>query len=107
MSTTRSVRDLVGALDRAIREALAATCPDPSHDPLARATHAKTCVVEALDATRAGDFALPPAALACLDAACEHLEYGELLEARTLLTAARSQLAAGHRTPGRDHAAAG
>ncbi|NUT97581.1 MAG: hypothetical protein HOY78_36715 [Saccharothrix sp.] len=107
MSTTRSVRDLVSVLDRAIREALAETLPDPPHDPLARARHAKTCVAEALDATRAGDFPVPPAALACLDAACEHLEYGELLEARTLLTAARGQLAAGHRTHGRDHAAAG
>ncbi|MFI9818295.1 hypothetical protein [Saccharothrix variisporea] len=106
MSATRSVRDLVSVLDRAIREALAETRPDPPHDPQARARHAQTCLLEAVDATRAGDTDVPPAALACLDAACEHLEYGELLEARTLLTAARGLLTAGHRPIGRDHAAA-
>ncbi len=86
-----SVRELVNALEHAIREALTETCPP--HDPATCARSAHVRLVEALKRTRPGDRDLPGAARACLDAACEHLRYGELLEARLLLTAALGQLA--------------
>ncbi|MEU7530273.1 hypothetical protein AB0A74_31415 [Saccharothrix sp. NPDC042600] len=91
-----SVAELVDAVDRAIRTALSETCPP--HDPATCARAAHLRLVEALESTHRGDEGLPGAAQACVDAACEHLRYGELLEARILLTAALGQLAPA-RTP--------
>ena len=55
---------------------------------------------QARDALRdAGSMDDNPAlqhALACAEAACEHLKYCEIQEARTLLTAARGQLVLAH-----------
>ncbi|XVV07372.1 hypothetical protein ACQPW3_19115 [Actinosynnema sp. CA-248983] len=85
------MRELVNALDHAIREALTETCPPQDPATCARSAHMR--LVEALKPTRSGDGDLPGAARACVDAACEHLRYGELLEARLLLTAALGQLA--------------
>lgn len=91
MSSAMSVAELVHAVDRAIRTALSETCPP--HDPATCARSAHLRLVEALKSAHPGDGDLPGAARACVDAACEHLQYGELLEARILLTAALGQLA--------------
>ncbi|WP_439657117.1 hypothetical protein ACSHWB_32615 [Lentzea sp. HUAS TT2] len=80
-------------LDRAIRDALALLRVTAGGDRAEQAEKARKRLAKAvMDAPEA-----PAAALRHVAAADEHLEYGELMEARTLLTAARGFLP-GHRT---------
>ncbi|SEQ17948.1 hypothetical protein [Lentzea albida] len=75
-------------LDRAIRDALALIRATSGHDLGEQTERARKCLAQAvMDSPDA-----PQRALAHVAAADEHLEYGELMEARTLLTAARSFL---------------
>lgn len=75
-------------LDDAIREALALVRVTAGTDLVLQAEQARRCLAQAVV-----DFPDAPArALAHVAAADEHLEYGELMEARTLLTAARGFL---------------
>ena len=83
----RPRRDPAGDLDVALREALAEIRAEASGDGVQRALD----LIQV--ALRAG--APFPQAVACAEAAAEHLRYGELPEARTLLTAARGVLASG------------
>ncbi|MFD4637698.1 hypothetical protein ACFWN2_10315 [Lentzea sp. NPDC058436] len=76
------------ALDRAIREALALIRVTAGSDLAEQIERARKCLARAVsDSPEA-----PQRALMHVAAADEHLEYGELMEARTLLTAARSFL---------------
>lgn len=84
------------ALDRAICDALVLIRATAGADLALQAEQARKCLAKAMiDAPDA-----PRQALVHVEAADEHLEYGELMEARTLLTAARGFL------PGRRAAAA-
>ena len=76
------------SLDQAICEALALLRVTAGPDPAVRAEQARRCLAEAVVASPDA----PPRALAHIAAADDHLEYGELMEARTLLTAARGFL---------------
>lgn len=76
------------ALDQAICDALVLIRATAGTDLAVQAEQARKCLAKAMmDAPDA-----PRQALAHVAAADEHLEYGELMEARTLLTAARSFL---------------
>jgi hypothetical protein len=100
----RSIREVADLADQAIQQALrvttsasatsaSATSGSPE-DAEVYARSARDDLLEFLDVgVRAGDRSLLQQALACARAACEHLAFGELLEARTLLTAASRQLA--------------
>jgi hypothetical protein len=84
------------SLDQAICDALVLIRATTGADLALQAERARKCLAKAvIDAPDA-----PRQALAHIVAADEHLEYGELMEARTLLTAARGFL------PGRRAAAA-
>ena len=75
-------------LDQAIRDALALIRATAGSDLGDRVERARKCLARAvMDSPNA-----PQRALVHVAAADEHLEYGELMEARTLLTAARSFL---------------
>ncbi|SDO65001.1 hypothetical protein [Lentzea jiangxiensis] len=76
------------ALDRAICDALALIRTTPGADLVDQAEQARKCLAQAV--TSAPEA--PRQALTHIAAADEHLEYGELMEARTLLTAARGFL---------------
>ncbi|ANZ40807.1 hypothetical protein BBK82_37300 [Lentzea guizhouensis] len=76
------------SLDQAIRDALASIRATSGTDLELGAERARRCLAHAV--MIAPDA--PQQALAHIAAADEHLEYGELAEARTLLTAARSFL---------------
>ncbi|GLZ35042.1 hypothetical protein Lesp02_72290 [Lentzea sp. NBRC 105346] len=84
----RPRRNPTGDLDVALREALAEIRADSPGD--GGTQRALDLLRVAL--TRANGA---PQAVACAQAAAEHLLYGELPEARTLLTAARGVLASG------------
>ncbi|WP_156077226.1 hypothetical protein [Saccharothrix sp. NRRL B-16314] len=89
--STRKVADLA---DQAIQKALRETDAASPEDAEAYARRARDELRDFLSSGgRTGDRSLLHQALACALAACEHLEFGELLEARTLLTAASGQLA--------------
>ncbi|SDG57113.1 hypothetical protein SAMN05216553_109133 [Lentzea fradiae] len=76
------------SLDHALRDALALVRVTSGGDPVLKAEQARKCLARAVH-----DFpGTPSRALALIAAADEHLEYGELMEARTLLTAARGHL---------------
>lgn len=74
-----------GSLDQAICDALVLIRATSGADLVLQAEQARKCLSQAV--TDAPDA--PRQALAHIAAADEHLEYGELTEARTLLTAAR------------------
>jgi hypothetical protein len=75
-------------LDRAIRDALELLRVTAGTDLAEQAEQARKCLAKAvMDVPDA-----PTRALAHIAAADEHLEYGEVMEARTLLTAARGYL---------------
>ncbi|MFS8104585.1 hypothetical protein LFM09_46535 [Lentzea alba] len=57
------------------------------------ADEARKCLHEALADCAATDTTVPPQVLACVEAADEHLGFGERMESRTLLTAAHRMLA--------------
>ena len=76
------------SLDQAIRDALASIRVTSVADLALGAEQARKYLARGVMA--APDA--PQQALACIAAADEHLEYGELVEARTLLTTARSFL---------------
>jgi hypothetical protein len=77
------------SLDKAICEALVLIRATEGADLGAQAEEARRCLTKAI--TQAAPDA-PQQALLHIAAADEHLEYGELMEARTLLTAARGFL---------------
>ncbi len=86
----------VDALETAVERVLVAVRPSNLADPLAGARHAEESLRDALRRTDASaDHALAQA-VACAEAACEHLRYCELQEARLLLVAARGQLVRSH-----------
>lgn len=76
------------ALDQAICEALALLRTTAGPDLAVQAEQARKCLAQAVMA----DPDAPQQALVHIAAADDHLEYGELMEARTLLTAARGFL---------------
>ncbi len=75
-------------LDQAIRDALALIRVTAAADLAVQAEQARKCLAKAM--MESPDA--PQRALAHVAAADEHLEYGELMEARMLLTAAREFL---------------
>jgi hypothetical protein len=90
-SSAASVPDRCRVLDHALEEALSDVRVGSPEDLVAAAERARKRLHDALDGLSAAGGLRQ--ALACAEAAGEHLGYGELLEARTLLTAARRQLA--------------
>ncbi|WP_077004463.1 hypothetical protein [Saccharothrix sp. ALI-22-I] len=89
-----TVRELTDLVDQEIQKALHETKTASPEDAEVHARSARDRLHDVLAfGVRAGDQLPLRQALACAGAACEHLEFGELLEARTLLTAAISQLA--------------
>ena len=84
------------SLESAVEKVLVAVRPSNLADPLAGVTHAEESLRDALRRIEVGpDHALAQA-VACAEAACEHLRYCELQEARLLLVAARGQLVRSH-----------
>ena len=87
-------------LELAVERVLAAVRPSNLPDPVVGAHAAEQSLREALrtatlDRPIGSDDALRRA-VACAEAACEHLRYCELQEARLLLVAARGQLVRSH-----------
>lgn len=76
------------SLDHAICEALALLRATAGTDLAVQAEQARKCLAKAITA----EPDVPQQALVHIAAADDHLEYGELMEARTLLTAARGFL---------------
>ncbi|WHT23163.1 hypothetical protein N8J89_19435 [Crossiella sp. CA-258035] len=94
MSSPTNARDHVGVLNQAVDEALTAIGTGTPDDPAARAQRARQPLTAALAQLAGAREELSPRALAYTEAACRHLEYGELMEARMLLTAVRAQAGA-------------
>lgn len=86
----------VDALENTVEKVLVAVRPSNLPDPLAGARHAEESLRDALRRTDAGSDDALVQAVACAEAACEHLRYCEWQEARLLLVAARGQLARSH-----------
>ena len=84
------------ALETAVEKVLVDVRPSNLADPLAGVRHAEESLRDALRRTDAGSDGALAQAVACAEAACEHLRYGELQEARLLLVAARGQLVRSH-----------
>ncbi|MFI9012362.1 hypothetical protein ACIGNX_34495 [Actinosynnema sp. NPDC053489] len=84
------------ALETTVERVLVAVRPSNLADPLAGARHAEESLRDALRRTDAGSDGALAQAVACAEAACEHLRYFELQEARLLLVAARGQLVRSH-----------
>ncbi|GGP84600.1 hypothetical protein [Saccharothrix coeruleofusca] len=87
----------VDELEVAVERVLAAVRPSSLTDPIESAHSAETALRTAVRAAADGvpDDAMSQA-LACAEAACEHLRYLEFQEARLLLVAARGQLVRSH-----------
>lgn len=90
--------DVIDQLRAEVERTLAAVRPEVVAIPLADGQHAEPALRRAARAVLAALPAEPAEdalrqSLACVEAACEHLHYGELVEARMLLVAARGQLA--------------
>ena len=97
MSSALSTRNPTGVLELAVEQVLASVRPTALGDPVAGAQRAEESLRDALrDAGPVQDNTALAYALACAEAACEHLKYAEIQEARTLLTAARGQLVLSH-----------
>lgn len=84
------------ALEAAVERILVAVRPSNLADPLSGARHAEESLRAALLRTDTGSDDALAQAVACAEAACEHLRYCELQEARLLLVAARGQLVRSH-----------
>jgi hypothetical protein len=80
------------ALEIAVEKVLAAVRPAVLTDPVSGALRAEESLRTALRGTEHGTDGALEQAMACAEAACEHLKYCELQEARLLLVAARGQL---------------
>jgi hypothetical protein len=80
------------ALEIAVEKVLAAVRPAVLTDPVSGAQRAEQLLRDALRGTPPGSDGATTQAVACAEAACEHLKYSELQEARLLLVAARGQL---------------
>jgi hypothetical protein len=80
------------ALEIAVEQVLAAVRPAVLTDPVSGALRAEESLRTALHSTECGADGALEQAVACAEAACEHLRYCELQEARLLLVAARGQL---------------
>ncbi|RKT56294.1 hypothetical protein [Saccharothrix australiensis] len=79
-------------LELAVESALDAVRPSNLADPLSGALTAEETLREALRRAGPGTDDALVQAVACAEAATEHLRYGELQEARLLLVAARGRL---------------
>lgn len=95
-STAPSAGSAAGALEAAVERVLVAVRPANLVDPLSGARHAEESLRAVLRRTAAGSDDAFTQAVACAEAACEHLRYCEFQEARLLLVAARGQLARSH-----------
>ncbi|QQQ74383.1 hypothetical protein IOD16_24770 [Saccharothrix sp. 6-C] len=84
------------ALESTVERVLVDVRPSNLADPLAGIGHAEESLRTALRRVDAGADDALTQAVACAEAACEHLRYGELQEARLLLVAARGQLVRSH-----------
>ncbi len=84
------------ALEVAVERALAAVRPSNPADPPSTAHHAEEFLRDALRRTDPGSDRALEQAVACAEAAAEHLRYLELQEAGLLLVAARGQLVRSH-----------
>ncbi|WP_285750680.1 hypothetical protein [Lentzea sp. NBRC 105346] len=92
-----STQTPTAVLELAVERVLAAVRPAALGDPVVGARRAEESLRDALQNARSDvDNLALLQALACAEAACEHLRYCEIQEARTLLTAARGQLALAH-----------
>jgi hypothetical protein len=97
MSSAVGTRTSTGVLELAVEQVLASVRPTALGDPVVGARRAEESLRDALrDAGPVDDNTALQYALACAEAACEHLKYVEIQEARTLLTAARGQLVLAH-----------
>jgi len=97
MSSAVGTRTSTGVLELAVEQVLASVRPTALGDPVVGARRAEESLRDALrDAGPVDDNIALQHALACAEAACEHLKYAEIQEARTLLTAARGQLVLAH-----------
>jgi hypothetical protein len=83
-------------LEAAVDRVLVAVGPSSPADPPAGSRHAEESLRAALRRTDTGTDRALAQAVACAEAACEHLRYSELQEARLLLVAARGQLVRSH-----------
>jgi len=93
MSSAVDTRTSTDVLEMAVEQVLASVRPATLGDPVAGARRAEESLRDALrDTGPVDDNTALQYALACAEAACEHLKYCEIQEARTLLTAARGQL---------------
>ncbi|MFD1150114.1 hypothetical protein [Saccharothrix hoggarensis] len=84
------------ALEMTVERVLLAVRPSNLADPMSGARHAEESLRDVLRRTEAGRDRTLSQAVACVEAACEHLRYCELQEARLLLVAARGQLVRSH-----------
>jgi hypothetical protein len=84
------------ALEVTVERVLVAVRPSNLADPLSGAQHAEETLRAVLRRTDPGSDDALAQAVACAEAACEHLRYCELQEARLLLVAARGQLVRSH-----------
>jgi hypothetical protein len=84
------------ALGSTLDKVMVAVRPSNLADPLAGAVRAEESLRDALRRTDAGSDDALAQAVACAEAACEHLRYCEWQEARLLLVAARGQLTRAH-----------
>jgi hypothetical protein len=80
------------ALELAVERVLAAVRPGNLTDPVTDAHRAEESLRDTLSSVEAGPDHTLDQAVACVEAACEHLRYCEWQEARLLLVAARGQL---------------
>lgn len=90
MSSAMSIRNHAQVLGQAIEDALTALGTGAPGDPADQPLHALETLRTALSLvhTELGELP-PPPVLPYVQAACRHLGYGELMEARMLLTSAR------------------
>jgi len=93
---TTAVPSPVDALEAAVDRVLTAVRPSNLADPQSGARFAEESLRDALRRTDAGSNPALEQAVACAEAAAEHLRYSELQEARLLLVAARGQLVRSH-----------
>ncbi|MFD7658056.1 hypothetical protein ACFV4N_29135 [Actinosynnema sp. NPDC059797] len=94
---TTAVPSPADVLEAAVERVLTAVRPSNLADPLSGAHHAEESLRDALRRADVGSNPALGQAVACAEAAAEHLRYSELQEARLLLVAARGQLARSHR----------
>lgn len=86
----------VDALEVTVERILVAVRPANLADQMSSVRRAEESLRDALRRTEVGSDDALAQAVACAEAACEHLRYAELQEARLLLVAARGQLARSH-----------